>query len=175
MKLLARYKPELVAAAHPGTKLTIQHVLLDDLAEPRLVATDGVALVVVPVETDSEDKAGLIPATALRAARKINPEAEHLFLRVNGKVEIPEALTLFDRPVGTFPLWREIVPKNHTARITLDINRLMSLAQALGATAKDGFITISFDQTDERSNAVLSITKRRNDPAVGYLAQSTEL
>lgn len=68
MKINRNFFPELVAMNDPTRKML--HGLQLDVSRKRLIATNGHALVSLPVETQPTDRDGMIPVETLIAARK---------------------------------------------------------------------------------------------------------
>lgn len=135
MKLDTDYSPELLSnGSHPATIKDNCYLDLTDV--PVLVCTNGAALVVVPVQKEEGDTDGIIPASAILAAKKIAPKASEIRLRANSHVEVPEALTLFERPTHKYPDWREVrtrATSPNGIRIALDPFKLLELVKAMGA------------------------------------------
>lgn len=164
MILNKRYFPELLVdtSLSLGLRAARENCYLDLSGDsPRLIATNGVALVSVPVKIEKGDTEGLIPAKAIAGARKLDRKAPEVRLRATTHdVEIPEVLMLFDRPGEKFPDWKKTRPNSTKTiiRICLDAFKLLTLAKAMGA--KRNIVELSFDPaplTYTGNNAVINI------------------
>jgi len=145
MKFDPKYKPEL-CASKDYTRPHLAHVELD-IAHKRMVATDGHALVVVPVTVEEHDASGPISKDALVAARKaVKNTNGDAWIKANGALAVYGAT--LDRPEArTFPPVDQVIPKDRKATISLNAKLLKDIADALGA--KDGVITIGLDGDDD--------------------------
>lgn len=113
-----------------------------DVASSVLVATNGAALAVVPVDLELTDTDGPIPLLALdagrRKARKDEIRGSASEISCNGTADVPAAHATFERPNVEEPLpnWHAMLeppaPK-HRLEVTLSPRLLWELAQALGA------------------------------------------
>jgi len=108
--------------------------------QPFLVATNGHALVAMPVTAATEEQ-GYISPTALKAARKLAQKNDTAEIACNGQLGLRDG-TLLPRPsneeCGTFPAWRSVLPAgDRPALLRLGINAalLLQVAQALGQDA----------------------------------------
>jgi hypothetical protein len=105
-----------------------------DKENSRLVATDGIGMVVIPVESEDEDVGGRIPLWAIKVARTVRGM---LGLRDRDKVIIESRRGTFDgeRPTPGFPstdrVMSQIEAIEERAVISLDAERLFRLAEAL--------------------------------------------
>lgn len=134
---LKRFKIEKVVSTRDG-RPALKHVYLD-VAGSVLVATDSMALAVVPVsELAFDDTEGLLPVEAIVLARKDQPKDELAELVANGRasVRMGGERADFDRPTWDgFPNWRglfEWTRSKPVVSIRLSPRRLLELAQALG-------------------------------------------
>lgn len=111
-----------------------------DIKNKRFVATDGHMLAVVPHETEEADLGGLIPAEAMRDARKLAKKAKKRDIplailqeadTITFSVEGLQSAT-FDLVKGEFPNYEAIIPKNIPKfTIALNAELLYKLAQAI--------------------------------------------
>jgi hypothetical protein len=161
------------AVSKEQSRYTLNAVKLD-VEHGRILATDGHILASVPAEFEPGDMSGLVPVDAIKAARattraqKVAPadiriEAERV------KVTGLNTMTEFERPAGNFPNVDAVFPKRGEHKyfgqptITLDVDLLVRLADALGAKAdKNHAATISLWVKD-RSSAVA--VRADNGPA----------
>ena len=127
---LNNHQIELAAATQKDVRFYLRAPVLDttDEREPKLVATDGHILAVVPIELDDGDTAGPVYADALKASRKTKEGT----LLANGSLQIPGGAE-FPRPEnGHFPDWRRIIPEHDAiADICLDAQQIINLAKAI--------------------------------------------
>jgi len=105
--------------------------------QPYLVATNGHALVALPVTAATEEQ-GYVSPTALKAARKLAKKNDTSDITCNGQLGLSDG-TLLPRPsneeCGRFPAWRQVMPAvDRPAMIRLGINAalLLQVAEALG-------------------------------------------
>jgi hypothetical protein len=135
MRMKTMFKPENVT--NPSRPAISEPYLQGD----RLVATDGRAIVAVPVEREEGDADGYIPATALAIARKWGRKLGATSLKAEAdKLTTPEGAT-FPRPaLGTFPQWEQVLPAKdrREIRISFDAALLLALAEAIGTTGGNG-------------------------------------
>jgi hypothetical protein len=117
----------------------ITHVYLDvEQAEnPRLIATDGHAMAVIPVQATVEE-GGYIPVPALKAARKVKGKGDGI-LTLNGAASLPtgESWPREDASLR-YPAWRQVLPgadRDGSVKICLNADLLHRLAEALGSDA----------------------------------------
>ena len=105
---------------------------IDETRAAHIIATNGAALVKVPVEIDGEDCAGYVPAVALKEGRKLAKRSEAINLSCNGSAKLLNGAT-YPRGEGQFPNWRQVWPKEEGKTVlALDARLLYELAQALG-------------------------------------------
>lgn len=116
----------------------------------RLIATDGRALVVLPVETEDGDTPGLIPRQALEMAS--DPELRQVTIDDDmgnlKDVTGPTTLALSEhkavltdglevvRPALDWPKWESVAttaPAEECTRIALNARLLLNIQEALGA------------------------------------------
>jgi DNA polymerase III sliding clamp (beta) subunit (PCNA family) len=135
---------------------------LTNPADPRLVATDGHAMVALKVEEpDEHDATGHVSVDALKAARK---RGELGYVLCNGSCALPGGAT-FPRPdVGTFPDWRMVMPKEEREgehSIAFDVKLLKAIVDACGG---EGNVTLHFADPNE------PIRVNVHNAAIGHLA-----
>lgn len=127
----------------------LKHVYVEQDGEgkPVAVATDGRMLACVPVELEPGDTAGLVTVEALTQARKLARSGEMAQVEANGCLKLANGATL-PRPELQYPNWRQVVPQGEPRfRFALSAERLLAIAQALGA--KESQVVLEF--TDELS------------------------
>lgn len=166
MKVDAKYRPEK-CCSRDETRPNLTNPYFD-AEEKLLVATDGHALVAVPVE-DGGETSGYVSGAALRAGRR--------------RVKCPPPVEVAVGPKdGTFPAWRQVVPKvkagdEGTFTVRLDAKLLADLAEALGDSRVE--LTISAQTKGSRAGRYYDgfgpiLVRRAFDPAdereVGLLA-----
>ncbi len=173
MKIDKAYKPELVVS-QDKTRLHLTQVHLD-VAGARVIATDGIALVVCPVEPSDSDVSGSVPVAAIKRARKLCKQVrsrsadgkrwEHttqpctLDLSDTAKVTLSDTRTL-PRPVlDKFPKTDHVIPDygqydTSLVRVKLNAYKLWQLAAAMGV---DGGVMLTFPAPTK--NAVLASIK----------------
>lgn len=145
MKMRTEYKIEAVAS-DDATLQPISMPYLDtkDKDAPVVVATNGKALAVVPVELEDGDTDGHIPTAALAHYRKLSKKHhEEVSLKLNGTAHVHDyrdsVSASYPRPGDLrFPDWRDIREDKKlfstpvTVTIKLDAALLHKLAQAVG-------------------------------------------
>lgn len=135
MKFDHKCKPELICR-RDGLRESLKSVYLD-AENKKLVATNGVAMVVIPCSVDNGEKSGLIPSVAFQWARKCEG-----VMRLIGKVA--SALGMFaTRPKGLFVDWKSADPgyregSNGTATISFNPEELLRLCRAMGISSFKG-------------------------------------
>ena len=103
-----------------------------DKQHSRLVATDGIILVAIPVESEDEDVSGCISPQAITIARKI-----HGTLRLHEKEIIIESKqgTFHCQRSGEYPSIESVLSQIDSGKdqavISLDAKRLLRLTKAL--------------------------------------------
>jgi hypothetical protein len=134
MKIAKWYRPELVVSRDlERPQLTDPYL---DAKEERLVATNGHALVALPVETDKAERSRYLSCSLLKAARGLGDD------EVPAQIvdqEVVEFGVLWPAAQErSFPDWQEVVPKFHrgdkgTATIHLSPRLLSAVSQAMAA------------------------------------------
>lgn len=104
-----------------------------------LVATDGFAMVMLPVEATKEEQ-GWISPVALKTARKLARKADLLEITCNGSLQLSDGTQLprsTDLSEGFYPYpkWRMAMPASDrpiTFRVALNADHLKRIADGLG-------------------------------------------
>jgi hypothetical protein len=117
----------------------ITHIYLDveQADNPRLIATDGHVMAIVPVQATVEE-GGYVPVPALKAARKVKGKGDGI-LALNGTASLPtgESWPREDASLR-YPAWRQVLPgadRDGSIKISLNADLLHRLAGALGSEA----------------------------------------
>ena len=121
-----------------------------DAKHKRMVAADGHIMAIVPVEADDETQSCIIPASAVKDARKmgaINYKETGLhYPSKHGAVTV--------QPIeGNFPDYTQIIPaetapgKPGTITIALDAKKLLRLAEAICEDSKYLFVALTVRET----------------------------
>ena len=143
MKPDKRYRVERVTSRE-AYRPYFTHVHLD--VEKRVaVATNGMAMAVVPVEVSPSDRTGPLPAAAVATSRKREIQARKRLVAAGDTMHV--------RPTGvTFPDWTKVVPEMRagdkgTVTVCLSPRLLMALTEAIGADSRPGvLLTIPVDK-----------------------------
>jgi DNA polymerase III sliding clamp (beta) subunit (PCNA family) len=140
MKIPVACKIEL-CASKDETRLCLVNPYFDKAANA-IIATQGMSMAIVPVESDESDVSGFVSPTALAMARKQARKGEGgAEIYLNGSQLLADK-TVLVRPSeesnGRFPNWQQVVPKMEseaygTIRIGLNAKLLWELAQAIGS------------------------------------------
>lgn len=124
-----------------------------------LVATDGRRIVVVPVELDDGDDAGLVSVEAFTQAVKLAGKGSEASMKANGSLVCKNGAT-FERPTGDFPRWQQAMPAFRPAdpgTVTIAFNAvyLAEIIKALGTVTDCASITfqVETDSTTGRHTA----------------------
>jgi hypothetical protein len=148
MKLDRNQKIEAICSKDETRQnLCSPYLDLTNPADPRLVATDGHAMVALKVEEpDEHDATGHVSVDALKAARK---RGELGYVLCNGSCALPGGAT-FPRPdVGTFPDWRQVMPtisREGERSIAFNVKLLKAIVEACGG---EGNVTLHVANHDE--------------------------
>ena len=136
MRINHKFKPELIAGDED--RLTISQPYLDGST---IVATNGSALVVLPVKLGAGDVDGYVSAPALKAARKDSKQLSETALSCSGSLRTM-ALTEFVRPkLGAYVNYRQVIPgERKEIEIRFSATLLNAVAEAIGAS--DGQIVL---------------------------------
>lgn len=178
MKIDRRLRPERVVSTD-DTRYQIEDPYLD-VEHKVLVATNGWALVALPVEVAEGETSRYVGCRLLDMARTVSPDEEIEILGDQVGPDGPSWPTDQDRK---FPAWREVLPKKKpgdpgTVTVGLDATQLRAIALALGAGAY-GYedddapcqvaITIDLDDPDGASALHVDLLAPRAPGAVGVL------
>ena len=106
-----------------------------------LWATDGRAMVKLPVESDETDTEGFVPVEALKAARKLSGRIDSISVHLNGAATLANGAT-FPRPTTqtqgftTWPncerVFDDAIGKETKFSVALDVKLLAAIADAMG-------------------------------------------
>jgi hypothetical protein len=161
MKISKEIKIELIASQDASRQPIAEPFLDVKDAKGTLVATNGMAMALVPVEIETEDDAGYCSAEVLKAARKSAVRGFPAHIKLNGNATVNDSLTMprngkantskvNGQSPSRFPNWRQVIPAADRAigfTVTLDAKLLWTLAQAIGTQA----VTLEFENKDARS------------------------
>lgn len=146
LKLDKQYKPELVACDDEYRFAIIDPYF--DSAEGKLVSTNGISLVAVPVASEGETS-GYVSRQALVDGRKLAKKEKQAEVCVSGG-----AVNVLNNgaryPVSqerSFPPWRKVVPSYRpgsegTVTVSLDVKALSRVVEALGSTDSRALLVI---------------------------------
>lgn len=123
-----------------------------------VVATDGVAMVVVPVESTARETGGLIDAKDLRVKRR----------KCSQQAPTPDTV-LAPKTEGSYKdyiKWKNVWRKHDpiTLRVTLNPERLLELASAMGS---EDSITLEFQESEEKEYLKAIVVRPASDKGVG--------
>lgn len=128
------------AASKDETRPILTHVFLDAV-NGVMVATDGLAMAVVPVELSFDDATGLIPVEAIAIARNDQGKRDHAEISANGlvSVKLRGKRAEFERldPEAGFPGWMQLLNRRKKPVLTFALNpkTLLQVTDALGGGA----------------------------------------
>lgn len=164
---------KIEAAVSPEqSRYTINAVKLD-VANKKLVATDGHILAAVPVEVDAEDHSALIGIDAIKSIRDIAKRDKVVpAVNVNGKIEVVGLGTRAEHATveGSFPDYERVIPHiEGKPTISFDVNLLVRLVDALRSEPgkKNGCKRVSLWIQDE-SHAIVVKAMRPSDSSTHY-------
>ncbi len=150
MKIRAIYKPEAVVSKDPD-QFTLRDPYLD-VAAKRLVSTDGVRLVALPVEVEPDERNGYVNCELLKIGRK---KAKDDLIDVREKEHIePFGITWPCSQAREFPDWRKTLPsfkEGAPGTVTVAINA--SLLKGLGDALGSEKVAVTFRLADLNANA----------------------
>jgi hypothetical protein len=113
--------------------ITLPYLDIDTDRKAHLIATNGAAMVKLPVEIAPEDAAGYVPTLALKEGRKLTKRTDSIDLVCNGSAKLLNGATYPRESPYTFPNWRAVWPKEEgKITLALDAALLYELAQAMG-------------------------------------------
>jgi hypothetical protein len=164
MRMNPSFRPELVVSKDP-TRPHIGHVYLERDATVAtsgvVVATDGHALVCIPVAVSPADTDGQVSADALAAARKTAPKGADMELTATDDRELAGGIERKRPAKMAFPPHRQVTPNVATMErpvtIALNAEYLLAIAKAIGAADKKGNkgVEITFDAADPLSPIIV--------------------
>jgi DNA polymerase III sliding clamp (beta) subunit (PCNA family) len=135
MKLLKKYKPELVCSKDE-LRPVLHECFLDEYeGKSVIVSTDGRIMVFLPCEVQ-EGERGTLPTKALKFARKESlKHEEHIQLAVShGKIEFLNGWSMPHGEQLKFPEWKQVIPeKPVTFSVSLNAAMLHTIAKAMGS------------------------------------------
>lgn len=135
-----------LAAGTEQSRYTLQAVKLD-VANKRMLATDGHILAIVPVEVSETDHDGLLTVDSIKQARKLHKSAKGISeMSVNGKFTVKTGAQSaeFDLTTGQFPNVDAVVRKcEGPPTITFNVDLLLRLAKAVAEKKYDGTRVVS--------------------------------
>lgn len=156
MKLHRDIKIESVAS-DDATRSSITEPFLEIAdGKGQLIATNGMALAIVPCEVQEGDKSGFVSAESLSNARKAtHKRLSHVEIHCNDALAVKDGAT-FSRPtdetLGKFPNWKQCVPpldRVPTYRIAFNARLLAELSKAMGTHG------VVLEITDELSTIIV--------------------
>ncbi len=133
------------------TRSSIAHVYVD-VTDQIAVATNGHAIVVVPITPDPEEVSGFVPREAILEAAKLpksrKGQLTHLAkTTVVNRIAYPNPGTDSEEPL-TFPEWRQLVPRvlmQQAPQLSFNSALLADLGHALHPGNGPSYITITYD------------------------------
>ena len=174
MKLNRNMKIENIVSNNK-TRGAISNVYLHG---EKLIATDGIMMVVATVEKDEGDVDGMVPVAAITEARRIAGKNDPVVISLNGKAKLVNGAE-YDRPDGQFPQWTKVAQKHPTAsrtmRVGLDPEKLLAIAKALNNGQQLGktpylYLEISEETTAAGKTFLHPIVVKRSTDANGCAA-----
>jgi len=139
-----------------------------------VVATNGRAMAIVPVEVTEKDASGYLSADCLKAARKLTKQ--DVILEANGVVTMANGATMPREGLARnekFPNWRQVMPSDegYDVCVALDAKMLWELAQAMGTQG----VLLSFQTTDASKPIVVGPhTCGRFDGQIKYACEGAK-
>ena len=121
-------------ASTDKTRLVLAHPYLD-VERKTLVATNGCALVALPVEIDPGDTSGPITIDALAAARKVGRKGELATILAGTDQKLINQATCPRANDINYPDWTRVMPRNPgKIRISFNAHLLVDITKAMGCT-----------------------------------------
>lgn len=163
MKLPKNAKIEAVCSTDE-TREVITHPYLEIKdGAARVIATNGRAIVAIPVEVEDGEESGWVSIPALAAARKAcasrGPEKDVASVHCNGTCRT--ATADFPRPFKDsemkFPNYRQVIPDGEQKgvfKLAFDVNILAAVVKAAGGT---GIVSVHQPADDPDAPMTLSI------------------
>jgi len=142
MKLHSNIKIESIVSKDK-TRAAICHPWID-AENGKLIATNGSAMAVIPVELDESDESGHVPCEAFKQARKgVKGEVSML---CNGNVTLPSGAILPRDKSETPPKWQAVMPEKPDSVVAISLNAAMlaKLAEAMGTEG----VTLAIESPD---------------------------
>lgn len=160
MKIDRRLRPERVVSTD-DTRYQIEDPYLD-VEHKVLVATNGWALVALPVEVTEGEASRYVSTDLLDVARRFTADEEIEILGDQVGPDGPSWPTDQDRK---FPAWRQVVPTKKpgdpgTVTVGLDATQLRAIALALGAGA------YGYEDEDVRCQVRITLDLEEPDAAM---------
>ena len=115
-----------------------------DAENGKLVATNGSAMAIIPIELEDEDTSGHVPCDAFKQARK-GAKGE-VSMICNGNVTLQTGAILPRNKSETPPNWQVVIPHKPKVNVRISLNAVMlaKLAEAMGTEG----ITLEIDEPD---------------------------
>ena len=124
------------ACSQDQTRPAITGVYLEKNTETktaRLIASNGVILAILPVQTDDRDASGHIAPEAFKQARKACKSPES-FISANGICTLANGMEIGRPVLGNFPKIDQLIPGGESKfSVSLDPEQLFRLAEAIGS------------------------------------------
>lgn len=160
MKLPKNAKIEAVCADEKSNRPTIAHPYLEIKdGAARVIATDGRAIVAIPVEVEEGEESGWVSIPALAAARKASSRDGVASVHCNGTCRT--ATADFPRPFKdtamTFPNYRQVIPDGEQKgvfKLAFNVELLAAVVKAAGGT---GIVSVHQLADDPDAPMTLSI------------------
>jgi hypothetical protein len=170
VKIEKHYRPELVVSKGKDASPLLTDPFLD-AKNKRLVATNGAALVALPVVVDDGEASRYLACSLLKAARGLGEPEERAEIRDEKVVRFGVLWpTAQER---TFPEWKKVVPKfargvEGTVTFALNPSLLFAVAHAMG---QDGGValTIELGATEDNPTPILVQPLNANAKEFGLL------
>jgi hypothetical protein len=162
MKLNKALKVEKLFSKGRDSRFATHAALLEG---ENLIATNGRALVKLPIERQEGDTDGLISKEAIVASRKGNQT-----IQANGSL-VAAGITFPRETSSDYPKWRNVVPEpskmENKVAVAVNIRLLWEMAQALGCEA----LTLEFDSSGTRPILATPCGEKNNAPegAIGVI------
>lgn len=161
MKLPKNAKIESVCADEKSNRPAIAHPYLEIKdGAARVIATNGRAMVAIPVEVEEGEESGWVSIPALAAARKASSRDGVASVHCNGTCATTTAD--FPRPFKndatmTFPNYRQVIPEGEQKgvfKLAFNVELLAAVVKAAGGT---GIVSVHQPADDPTATMTLSI------------------
>lgn len=135
-----------------------------DAEKGNLVATNGKALVMIPVEIDDGDTSGAVSTAGLKAARRDKKGDRSLSVNGNESIKTgPDAGKTFPRPeAGTFPNYNAVLPDKGKAKFSISLSaELLEMVCAAikggdrSVSGEENFTRLTFHFKDSKSGVLI--------------------